>query len=117
MASAYNGKNLEEEFLKFHAKNPRVLQEVLRYARMAKARGHKTFSLRNIFERIRWDVALETVGRAPFKMPNNHCPYYARYVMQHYPEFKGFFEIARLRSAEDFPVDRYGREIAEAEFG
>lgn len=89
-------KVLEEKFETYHKENPQLYKLFERFAREALSSGYKTFSAYAIFERIRWHVAIETVGD-PFKLNNNYRPYYARKLMFDQPEFEGFFNTRSLQ--------------------
>lgn len=89
-------KHIEDSFQTYHSQNPHVYNLFVRFANEAKATGRKTFSAYAIFERIRWHVDVETTGDQ-FKVNNNYRPYYARKMMQDYPEFEGFFNIRELQ--------------------
>lgn len=85
---------LEEQFLKFHEANPHIYTLILRFSREAKAAGRPRFSMRAIFQRIRWYTAVETLDDSEprFKLNDHHTAFYARLVMAQEPEFAGFFE-------------------------
>jgi len=101
---------LEQEFLDFHAANPQVYTYVKRYAAAARSVGYTKFAIACIWERVRWELMITTVG-AEFVLPNNHRAYYARLLMRDDPLYEGFFRIAMLRSIHKEAVDRYGRVI------
>jgi hypothetical protein len=103
--------DLEAEFQAYDALNPRVYELVKRFAYQAVRAGYSNFSIAMIWERIRWEIAINThsnVQAADFKMPNNHRAYYARKFLREHPQYPGFFRIAHLRSKGAIPVDRYG---------
>lgn len=89
-------KHLEDKFETYHKENPIVYELFVKFANEAKAAGFKNFSANAIFERIRWYVSVETVGDK-FKVNNNYRPYYARKMMENYPEFEGFLNTRKLK--------------------
>lgn len=84
-------KHIVESFWIYHKRNPVVWQLCQKYAFELKRAGRKKYSVYSIFERIRWHMAVETVGD-DFKLNNNYRPCYARLLILTYPEFTGFFE-------------------------
>jgi len=89
-------KHIEEKFETYHKDNPHVYDLFVRFAKEAKESGRDKFSAYAIFERIRWFVDVETRGDR-FKVNNNYRPYYARKMMEEYPEFHDFFHIRELQ--------------------
>jgi hypothetical protein len=89
-------KRLQDRFEVYHKENPRVYELFVKFAKEVKAAGFKNFSANAIFERIRWYVSVETVGDK-FKVNDNYRPYYARKMMQDFPEFEGFLNIRKLK--------------------
>ena len=93
------GRNkLENAALSFHADNPIVWHLFLRFTGEVLNRGFKNYSVTAIFERIRWETDVVTQGAyGDFKINNNHSAYYARWYMEQYPEFDGFFRIREIQ--------------------
>ena len=89
-------KHLEEKFDIYDKENPHVYLLFIKFAREAECSGRSNYSSNAIFERIRWFVDVETSGDT-FKINNNYRPYYARKMMQDYPEFGGFFRTRELQ--------------------
>jgi hypothetical protein len=77
-------------FLRFHKNNPKVYQYFEARAFEMIQAGHKNFSARTILEVARWDINLQTNGK-PFKIDNNHVPFYAKMFMKANPQHEGFF--------------------------
>lgn len=75
----------------YDVENPKVWELFTRFAEMVKGRGYNHYSSNAIFERIRWEIEIETSGDI-FKMNNNYRAYYARKLMLR-PDFQKFFEI------------------------
>ena len=89
---------LEEQFEIFHDANPHVYRAILALCRKATIRGLAKWSIRGIFEILRWESGLETAGNA-WKLNNNFAALYARMVMRHHWEYRKFFEIRKMREA------------------
>tara|TARA_R100001377_G_scaffold38404_3_gene21363 strand:+ start:96 stop:401 length:306 start_codon:yes stop_codon:yes gene_type:complete len=92
---------LKLAWCKFHKANPSVYALFNKFTFQVIARGHKHYSSKAIFERIRWHTDVETVENIEnegFKISNNHTAYYARYWMHRNPEHASFFRQKRLKS-------------------
>ena len=83
----------EERFEAFHAAHPEVYRELRRRAFLLQQRGWKRYSIKGIWEVMRFDFAMSW-GRPSggFKLNNNYTAYYARLLMEREPELEGFFE-------------------------
>jgi len=102
--------SLYNEWRVYHEKNPHVYELVCSFAREAIDSGEDEWGIQGIWELIRWKVRIGT-GDKNFKMPNNHCAWYARLWLLRHPEYPKFFRTCSLRSEGDISVDRYGREM------
>lgn len=93
-----DGKSIKTAFLEFHAANPIVYYELVRYARQAKKAGATKVGIKMLFEVLRWNVLLNTArtGNDDFKLNNNYHSYYARLIMSNEPDLEGIFETRRL---------------------
>jgi hypothetical protein len=89
--------DLERRFVEFHEKNPQVYAELLRLARLLKARGHKRIGMKMLFEQLRWQHALKTTDLSGFKLNNNYTAYYARMLMERNLDLVGFFETREVK--------------------
>ena len=87
----------QKKFAEFHEDNPHVYDMFVSFTKQAKQANRKYYSSYAIFERMRWYTDIETDGE-PFKLNNNYRPYYARKVMEEYPEFEGFFRIREIKN-------------------
>lgn len=81
-----------ERFFTFHRENPRVFKLFELYTMQAINSGRKSYGARAIFERVRWDVDIQTKGD-PFKINNDLIPMYARLFAEVHPEHASFFEF------------------------
>lgn len=77
-------------FLDFHHENPMVYRIFQEMAFEMLATGRKHYSARAIMEVARWRIDLQTTGE-PFKLNNNHTPWYSKMFMEAHPEHEGFF--------------------------
>lgn len=88
---------VQTKFAEYHAENPQVYATLRHFAIRAKQKGHARLSINMLFERVRWETAIE--GRDDtFKMNNNYRAYYARLLMEQEPELRDFFETRRSRA-------------------
>lgn len=86
------GDTVEERFASFHELNPHVYRAIVVVARRLVAQGHNRISMRGIFEFLRIDRALRTVGDA-YKINNSFSGLFARRVCEHEPDLAPFFEL------------------------
>ena len=92
-----------QAFCKFHERNP-IVWELFEQFTMQIVGMRNKYSAQAVFERIRWQMDIETDG-VVVKLNNNFCAYYARMFEAKHPEFKGFFR-SRKRVSEDQPAWR-----------
>jgi hypothetical protein len=98
MPSAYDdapdGRSLQARFEEFHANNPQVYAELLKLARRARGRGVQRIGIKMLWERLRWELQVETYhpGDDTFRLNNNYHAAYARLLMAENPELRGLFE-------------------------
>lgn len=90
---------LEKAFWKFHNKNPAVYRLLVRFARQWRQRfgPDAAMGMKQLFERVRWEMAFRTVGDCQFKLNNNHTAFYARLVMERNPDLEGIFYLRKQR--------------------
>lgn len=91
-------QGLMDKMWEFHLENPHVYDLFKRFTQQAIDAGFDNYSVNAIFERIRWHTDIETRGD-PFKINNNHRPYYARMFMDERPQHGNFFRIRWTPSA------------------
>jgi hypothetical protein len=101
---------LDREFLEFNDANPHVYRALVTLARQwvnrnlerAQRTGNQRamfrLGMKALWERMRWDVAMETDDPAGFKANNNFVSRYGRKIMEQEPDLRGVFEIRELRS-------------------
>lgn len=86
----------ESHFAKFHAENPRVYSMLREMALKLKQTGHDHWGMRNLYEKCRYDLAVQTTETAP--VLNDHfAPMYARMLMEREPALVGMFETRERR--------------------
>jgi len=83
---------LEQAALEFHARNPHVLEAIVRVCLRVRDAGRRRWGIKAAFEVVRYNAAITTDGR-PYKLNNNHAPYYARWIMRDVPALAGFFVL------------------------
>lgn len=89
--------SIEERFQKFHSQNPWVYREIVSMARKAKELGRKRIGMKQIFEIIRWNHAIQTRGEN-VKLNNNYSSRYARLIERQEPDLRDLFETRELKS-------------------
>lgn len=83
----------EQSFVEFHGKNPEVYRRLCELARLAKSRGRRRIGIRLLWERLRWDLTVETERPEDAPKLNDHfTARFARLLMQQEPDLAGFFE-------------------------
>lgn len=91
-------RTIREAWERFHADNPHVYARLVALARRwREARPGSRLGIAVLFERLRWDLAMETTGE-PLKLNNNYKSLYARLMMDREPDLDGLFETRRLRA-------------------
>jgi hypothetical protein len=91
------GAGLEAKFWEFHTQNPDVYQKLRSLALQMRRRGVEQYSIKSLFEVLRWHHALTTNDPSGYKLNNNYTSFYARLLMEREPELEGFFELRSLR--------------------
>jgi len=89
---------LEIAFDKFHRQNPGVAARLTRMALDLRRAGRQTYGMAGLFEVLRWQTAIETVG-SQWKLNNNYRSFYSRLIEGMVPELEGFF--TRRQSVAD----------------
>ena len=94
---------IEQKFNEFDRANPQVWQMFTAFANVLVGRGYSTLSSKLIFERIRWETAIQTKD-ADFKLNNNYTAYYARKWNRLFPELPQFaLRITKGQEMLDLP--------------
>lgn len=92
-------KATQEAFETFHHDNPHVYTKLVELTRQVKLSGFTVFSIKAIFERLRWYFQFDVKTSSPFKLNNNHHSGYARLIMAQEPDLAGFFKIRTQKVA------------------
>ena len=88
-----------ERFLRFNEKYPQVYRLFAKFAFELLAKGLTTIGSKMIIERIRWEVATQSMDEDGFKINNNYTCYYIRLFMEKNPLHKGCFETREIKRA------------------
>lgn len=88
-----NYTTLLNNFNQFDTDNPKIWDMLVKFSYQALGAGLEKTSISLLVERIRWEVQVVTKSNDSFKISNNHRAFYARKLMDTYPEFKGLFRI------------------------
>lgn len=91
------GATLDDMFWAFHQNNAHVYRALVGLARQLKWAGRQHFGIGALFERLRFEAALQTWGDG-FKLNNNYRSRYARLIMQQEPDLDDFFECRELHT-------------------
>lgn len=106
------------EARKFDQANPQIWDLVKQEAVSAKRAGRDHYAIATIWEFIRHHINVTTrsnIEGEDFKMPANHCSYYARKYNLNFPQDPKFFTEHHLRSTGPVPMDQFGRELDSAD--
>lgn len=92
-------KSIDDGFRAFHSKHPEVYGELVRLARIAQHAGFCKYSIKTIWEVMRWSFLLrDRDERESFKLNNNYHSRYSRLIMENERELAGFFETRVLKA-------------------
>src|SRR5215831_3424073 len=84
---------LWKEFLKFHEEHPEVYEHLKCKCFDAIQEGRNRIGMKLLFELHRWidpNVKLKNLN-------NKFTAYYARLFIEEYPQYRGFFELRRIK--------------------
>lgn len=90
-------QTLQEKFVNYHLRNPRVYEHLVRLARRAKAAGKTSVGIGHLWEVMRWETWIE--GNDSLKLNNSYRSRYARLIMDREIDLAGFFETRKLQAA------------------
>lgn len=89
---------IEDQFWAFHEANPHIEAKLYDRAMLLKSLGYTQFSMKGLFELLRFDPSIETESD-DYKVNNNYTAYYSRLLMEKYPDdLDGFFVTRILRA-------------------
>lgn len=89
--------NAQQKFEEYHRQNPHVLDALIRMTDQAVAKGHKRLGIELLFNVLRWESMISTVGDE-YKMNNNYKSRYVRLIEEVRPDLVGVFNKRTLRS-------------------
>jgi hypothetical protein len=89
---------IDERFAKFHRENPLIYRKLVNLCREVKGAGHDHYSVKALFERLRWWHHIELKSKEPFLLNNDFTARYSRAIMLFEPDLAGFFEVRKLRA-------------------
>jgi hypothetical protein len=98
-ARLYGNKNSDfaaeqnEQFLKFHKKNPHFMDELIRAALAKKAEGRNVYSLDQLMGDVRWGDTEIDRGADRFKINGKWSAWYSRALQMVEPRLVGFFAV------------------------
>lgn len=98
--ASFFDETIDGRFREFHAKNPIVYSTLVRLARSAIARGKSKLGIGFLWERMRWELWIETAtaDEDDFHLNNNFRSRYARLIMEKERDLDGIFETRELKS-------------------
>ena len=94
----FDDESIEHRFIVFHRSNPRVYAILCRLARQAMAHGKKRIGIRLLWERMRWELWIETRSDDEFKFNDHYHSRYVRLMIEQEPDLANLFELRRLRA-------------------
>lgn len=106
---------IEKRFLAYHFENPNVYGMFDHWTKIAITEHRRTkFSHWNVFNRIRWEYAIEADDpEADFKISNDYLGLYARLWMERNPKYIDFFDT-KLRAPERDLIEAQGLTVETA---
>jgi len=96
ITSAMNSQESDAKAAKFHEQNPHVYEQLLSLCMELRKKGYPQYSVRGLFEVLRFKFSVQTSSEDEFKLNNNMTPWYARKIMEENRSLDGFF-VTRIR--------------------
>lgn len=88
----------EERFNRFHKANPHVYQAIVRLVSRARAMRVKRWSMKGIFEVLRWQWLEQTNGsEGDYKLNNTFTRFYSELLINNDERLVGFFELRKRK--------------------
>jgi hypothetical protein len=84
-------EEMRQQCADFHKANPEVWDHFVLFTNQIISKGFANYSVKAIFERIRWEMDAKSTGESQFKINNNFSAFYGRRFMKMYPQHAGFF--------------------------
>jgi len=92
---------LLRQWMTCKTQNPWLLPKLAEMALELKRLGHARYSMKGIFEALRWETRY-TTDDLGLKINNNYTAFAARDLMQLYPELNGFFALREQKPHGNF---------------
>lgn len=92
--------SLDERFWAFHRTNPHVYERLRTKALQLRRRGWTRYSIKTLYEVLRWEDDVETDDpNSDLKLNNSYTSRYARLLMQAESELTDFFQTREIRTS------------------
>lgn len=88
---------IQERFEAFNRANPHVYEALRTLTFEMRQRGVPRYSIKGLFEQLRWLYALQTKGEE-YKLSNDFTSRYVRLLIDRNPSLVGFFTTRELRA-------------------
>lgn len=95
---AKGDQTIDSRFADFHRANPHIYRKLVDLCREVKAAGRDHYSVKALFERLRWWHHIELRSQEPFLLNNDFTSRYARAIMMCEKDLANFFELRKLTS-------------------
>lgn len=93
-------QTIQEQFEQFHARNPVVYVLLEGFTQQMVDRGRRRIGIRMLWERVRWEIILNTEDpNSDYKINDHYHSRYVRLLIQRHPEWETLFELRKLRAA------------------
>lgn len=89
---------IQQRFERFHREHPEVYAQLLDLCRRWVAAGHTAWSVKGMFEVLRWEHHIAGDDQETWKLNNNYSSRYARLIIREHREFETLFELRDLHS-------------------
>ncbi len=90
---------LDARFWAFHRANPHVYERLRTKALQLRRRGWTRYSIKTLYEVLRWEDDIETDDpNSDLKLNNSYTSRYSRLLEEREPELRDFFYKRKLRS-------------------
>lgn len=88
-----------ERFEKFHAENPQVYRELVRWARFFKRLGFRRFGIQGLFAVVRYGKDSPEINRMGdiFELNNDASPFYSRLIEKQESDLRGFLSTRAMK--------------------
>ena len=94
-------EQLRREVSLFHAEHPEVWEMFERFTMQLIAAGRDHFGAKAVWERMRWETAVNPAYGEDYKLNNNYHAFYARRFARVHPKHADFFRFRKQKSADE----------------